>query len=150
MLTFDFRGYGTSEGAKEIGRIDLDVEGALDFLFDQRGIQEVFLVGASMGGTASLKAGARRSVSGVVSLSAPMSFRGLDLEDDVARIDEPKLLLASAMDIPASESLLTLWELAPGPTDTFTLVSSAHGTDMLKGDEAQRAKDAILAFLERY
>lgn len=149
VLTFDFRGYGDSDGPKEIDRIDLDVEGALDFL-EKQGVRDVFLVGASMGGTASLKVAARRSVSGVISLSGPVSFRGLDVALEMVFIEEPKLLLASATDILDRESLLTIWGLAPRPKETLVLLSNAHGTDMLKGAEAQRAKDAILAFLEKY
>ena len=66
-LPFDFHGYGDSEGDQEFDRIDRDVEGALDFL-EQRGVEDVFLIGASMGGPASLKVASRRSVSGVVSV----------------------------------------------------------------------------------
>ena len=146
VLTFDFRGYGDSEGSKEIDKIDLDVEGALDFL-EERRIQDVFLVGASMGATASLKVASRRSVSGVISLSGPVSFRGIDLREDMDRIDEPKLFLASEGDSVAVQSLEILSAGTPDPKEAITLSGDAHGTDMFKGAEGQRVKDAILEFL---
>src|SRR3990172_347800 len=47
-VTFDFRGYGRSQGPKEVSQMDRDVEGALDFA-KARGARSVFLAGASMG-----------------------------------------------------------------------------------------------------
>ena len=73
-LSFDFRGYGNSGGDKEIKLIDRDVRAALDFL-EKQGATTVFLAGASMGGTASLKVAAKEGekLAGVVSLSAPLA-----------------------------------------------------------------------------
>ncbi len=147
VLTFDFRGYGDSEGAKEIDRIDRDVEGALNFL-EHRGVDDVFLIGASMGGTASLKVASRRSVSGVVSLSSPVSFQGLDAAPDVPNIEEPVLFIASEQDGPAHGSMLILADLAQASTQTLALPGTAHGTDILNGAFGQSARDAIMDFLE--
>ena len=146
-LTFDFRGYGDSDGDKDIGRIDRDVEGALDFL-EQRGVENVFLVGASMGGTASLKVAARRGVSGVVSISSPVSFRGLDVLQDVLRIQEPVLFIASEQDGPAHNSLVVLAGLTQSSVQTLVLPGTAHGTDILNGASGQKTKDAIIEFLD--
>ena len=63
-LTFDFRGYcpggdaGCSEGERAIAGIWQDVLAAKDFLVEE-GVTRVALVGASMGGTASLVAAAQ-------------------------------------------------------------------------------------------
>jgi dienelactone hydrolase len=65
-LTFDFRGYcpggnaGCSQGERDISQIWQDVLGAVDFVRAQ-GAGRVMLVGASMGGTASLVAAAHSS-----------------------------------------------------------------------------------------
>ena len=62
VLTFDFRGYcpggdaGCSEGEKNIPAIWQDVEGAVAAL-RSKGVTRLALVGASMGGTASLIVG---------------------------------------------------------------------------------------------
>ena len=47
-LTFDFRGYGESEGSQELEKIDLDVEAAIETMRD-KGYGSIYLVGASMG-----------------------------------------------------------------------------------------------------
>lgn len=146
-LTFDFRGYGSSEGDKEFDRIDRDVEGALDFL-EQRGVEDIFLIGASMGGTASLKVASRRSVSGVVSVSGPVVFQGLNVLQDVLRIQEPVLFIASERDGPAHDSLLLLSGLTQISSQTLVLPGTAHGTDILDGASSQSVRDAIMDFLE--
>lgn len=146
-LTFDFRGYGDSEGDKEFDLIDRDVEGALDFL-EKRGADDLFLIGASMGGTASLKVAARRSLSGVVSISSPVVFEGLNIMQDVLRIQEPVLFIASGLDGPAHESLLLLAGLKQTSSQTLVLPGAAHGTDILNGASGQIARDAIMDFLE--
>jgi pimeloyl-ACP methyl ester carboxylesterase len=64
VLTYDFRGYcpggdgGCSEGDRDIDSMWQDVVGAVAFV-RERGAADVSLVGASMGGTASLGAAAR-------------------------------------------------------------------------------------------
>src|SRR6266508_4432081 len=84
VLTFDFRGYcpggvsGCSEGQRDVAAMWQDVLGAVDFMM-ARGLVRVMLVGASMGGTASLIAAAQTDVPvvAIVALSAPQSFEGL-------------------------------------------------------------------------
>ena len=62
-MTFDFRGYGESGGEKVIAEIDRDLEGAHQFLRPK--VKKVFLVGASMGGTAAIRVAARHPTAGV-------------------------------------------------------------------------------------
>ncbi len=53
-LTIDFRGYGNSKPGKS-GRLYYDVLGAVNYL-EQRGFEQIALVGGSMGGSAILHA----------------------------------------------------------------------------------------------
>ena len=66
----------------------------------QRGKTKVFLVGASMGGIASLVAGAnvKPAVDGVVSVSAPARFLGMDAVATAPRLRVPVLYLAAEGD----------------------------------------------------
>jgi pimeloyl-ACP methyl ester carboxylesterase len=77
VLTFNFRGYGQSQGTRDPSRADLDLEGAIAHA-KSLGARRVLVVGASMGGTAALIVGSRQSLAAVVAVSAPVSFRGLD------------------------------------------------------------------------
>ena len=52
-LTYDFRGYGKSEGKKEIANIYKDLKAAIKFI-NQYNLDKIYLMGASMGGTASI------------------------------------------------------------------------------------------------
>jgi len=145
-LTFDFRGYGESEGSKELEKIDLDVEAAIETMRD-KGYGVIYLVGASMGGTASLIVAARQEVAGVVAISAPADFEGLDAEAVVGQVSERKLFIASKGDTSAMTSLERLFERAPEPKEEKVFEGSDHGTNLLEGKDAAEVKAAIMAFL---
>ena len=100
-FAIDFRGHGLSqhrEGAAG-SRLALDLAAAVKVM-RQRGKQKVFLVGASMGGIASLVAGAnvKPAVDGVVSVSAPARFLGMDAVATAPRLRVPVLYLAAEND----------------------------------------------------
>jgi len=145
-LTFDFRGYGESEGSRELSKIDHDVEAAIETMRDE-GYASIYLVGASMGGTASLIVAARQEVAGVVAVSAPANFEGLDAEAVVGQVSERKLFIASKGDASAMTSLERLFERAAEPKEEKVFEGSEHGTNLLEGEQAAEAKAAITAFL---
>ena len=155
-LTFNFRGYGEgaegSSGEKEIKLIYQDVRAAVKFLED-RGASEVFLVGASMGGTASLKVAGHSegSVAGVVSLSAPLDFKGLSVRDDRVRV--PALLIATEGDGSAMESIRRMVEggvVTEAAQRVIYDKTGDHGTDILNGENGADAASKILAFLKAH
>jgi pimeloyl-ACP methyl ester carboxylesterase len=88
VLTIDFRGYGTSEGNKDPGRIDRDVRAALMFS-RARGYQHTVLIGESMGGTAAIVVAAEEPVDGVISISGPSRILSLDAIKAIQRINVP-------------------------------------------------------------
>ena len=145
-LTFDFRGYGESDGDKEIDKIYLDLESAVLFL-ESRDFSEIYLVGASMGGTASLKVAATEAIAGVVAVSAPVEFRGLSAEDEVAQVTAPKLFIASSGDGAAADALHYFVGAAPDPKESQVFDGSAHGTDLLQSEHADALKQLIIDFI---
>ncbi len=157
VLTYDFRGYcpggvgGCSEGARDLGEIWRDVLGAIAFVRTE-GARRVVLVGASMGGTASLVAAAQEgiSVEAVVTLSAPASFEGMVADADVlSRVDAAKLFIAGTGDGPAARDAETLYAASPPPKRLEILTTDAHGSDILSGNQAGRARTLILQYLEQ-
>lgn len=148
VLTFNFRGYGRSEGSRQSALLGRDVVAAATFLREKRGIEKPALVGASMGGTAALVAAQDNDISGVVTLSAPANFEGLDALSVVGSLTMPKLLLASNEDEAASTSAEELYKAASPPRQIEILAGSTHGTDMLSGREGKQAKRLIQTFLE--
>ncbi len=152
VLTFDFRGYGASEGEKEAVEIEHDVRAALAFA-RERGYHEIVLVGASMGGTAAIVVAADQpaggELAGVIALSAPAEFGGLDAQEVVGDVAVPLSLIASRGDTSARNSLETLAEGGSLPSDrTLVVEGKAHGTDMLTSDAGERVWQRLLAFLD--
>ena len=144
-LAFDFRGYGESGGEKTIGRIDKDLEGALLFLEPQ--VKRIFLIGASMGGTASIQVASRKKVAGVVSLSGPVAFQGLDARRAIKEVGAPILLIAAEGDAPAAEAARWFDREAVSPKTLMLLPGAEHGTNLFGGTAGRKVEEAIFRFL---
>jgi pimeloyl-ACP methyl ester carboxylesterase len=156
VLTYDFRGYcpggegGCSQGDLQVSAIWQDVLGAVDFVRSE-GATSVALVGASMGGTASLVAAGQEGtdVAVVITLSAPASIEGLNADAALLqRVDANKLFIAGVGDASAAASAEQLYEIAPPPKRPEILPADDHGTDLLtgsRGEEVQRIIETYLA-----
>ncbi|MDP3766615.1 MAG: dienelactone hydrolase family protein, partial [Dehalococcoidia bacterium] len=135
-----------SEGEEDFGKLDEDLSAVLRFARDQ-GRSEIFLIGASMGGTASLVVAAQEDVAGVVSISAPSEFEGQDALAAVANIDEPKLFIAAEDDTAAMLSLDELAGAASDPKDEQTYTGNAHGTNLFQSEHSAEIRQRVLDFL---
>lgn len=150
VLTFDFRGYGESTGDKQFDRIDTDLEAAFDYMRDTLQLEDVFIIGASMGGTAALIVGERLPVAGIVSISSPSQFPPLDAEATVGGITAPKLFITSKDDVPAERSQERFWELAQEPKEQVVYEGDAHGTDIFDSPNAGAFRQRLLEFLNAH
>ncbi len=162
VLTYDFRGYGYSEGNKQIEYIDRDVFAAVEKLA-AAGATHVVLIGASMGGTASLLAADRifagqiapsreRTVkitlAGVATLSAPISFKGLNVENAVEDVYCPLLFVAAKED-EGADNALKLERLSSNTGQLEIVPGSDHGTDLLSGSQKDKVYKLLLDFLRK-
>jgi pimeloyl-ACP methyl ester carboxylesterase len=146
-LAIDFRGYGDSGGERDIPEIWRDVLAAIDALRD-RGARKIVLVGASMGGTASLIAASRAEVHGVVTLSAATTFMGLSAPPEVLQaVDEPKLFIAAEGDGSAAATAQGFYDTASGAKRLEIVTGEDHGTDLLEGRHGDAVRQMILEFL---
>ena len=146
-LTIDFRGNGLSSTGRS-NRLDLDVAAAVARLRAD-GATKVELVGASMGGTAVLVAGSwiRPAVAGIVSLSGPDYFRGLNALRATRRSKVPVRFLVSRDDRPFASDATTLMKNAAAPDKAILRYPAAgHGSAILN---VQSAHAYVLAFLTR-
>ncbi len=159
VLTFDFRGYGHSQGDRDIAHLDRDVMGAVTYLGSQ-GATAITLIGASMGGTACLIAAEQAQplshirLAGVAALSAPVEFKGLSAAAAVPRLVVPLLLVAAEKDAGA-EGARALAALAGATANAETtrvqlhlLPGSAHGTDLVQGSQGETVYSLLLRFLQ--
>ncbi len=149
VVTFDFRGFGETGGERDFSKLDEDLSRAVGFLRD-RNKQQVFLIGASMGGTTSLVVAAREDLAGVVAVSAPAQFDSQDALAAAASITEPKLFIASEDDTEAATSLAALIGASSEPKDEQIYTGDRHGTDLLQGEHAAAFLELILAFLREH
>jgi len=153
VLTFDFRGYGESEGGRDIARIDRDVLGGVSCL-QVNGAGHLVLVGASMGGTACLVAAdalqplSSVRLAGVATLSAPVEFKGLSAAQAVPRLAVPLLFIAAEGDVGA-EGARQLNELAGDNAQLRILAGSEHGTQLLEGPHKDTVYQLLTDFLHR-
>jgi pimeloyl-ACP methyl ester carboxylesterase len=146
-LTIDFRYNGASTGGNS-SRLDLDVVAAVARLRGD-GATRIKLVGASMGGTAVLVAASRITppVDGVVSLSGPTSFRGLNAVQAVRRSRVPVRFLVSRGEVRFAGNATYLMRAAAAKDKAILRVSNGgHGSSILT---VPAAKAFVLAFLAR-
>ena len=158
VLTFNFRGYcpggeaGCSEGEKNIPAIWEDLEGAVEALRSE-GVTRFGLVGASMGGTASLIVAAKEGedIDAVITLSAPTAFEGLEAGADVlAEVTAAKLFIAGHEDVDATQAVDALYGESLQPKRPVILTTGDHGTDILTGNQAGIVSTEMINWLERY
>lgn len=151
-LAYDFRGYGDSDGDQDFDKLDEDLSAVVRYMRD-RGKREIFLVGASMGGTTSLVVAAEEDVAGVVAISAPSEFAEQDALGAVPSITAPKLFIASEEDTAVMISLEELLEATGEPKESQTYAGDAHGTNLLQRDQSEHAtavEERIFEFLRDY
>jgi len=146
-LAIDFRGSGFSRGGNGPRR-DLDVAAAAAQL-RRDGATRIVLVGSSMGGTAVLVAASRirPTVDGVVSLSGPARYSGLDALAAVKRSRVPVRFLADRKDGSFGLDAQRLYRAARSKDKGMLLVAEGlHGHQLLA---VPRAKAYVFAFLRR-
>lgn len=157
-LTFDFRGYcpggdaGCSQGDKDVSAIWQDVAGAVGFLRTE-GVRRIGLVGASMGGTASLVYASQSGVDidAVVTLSAPDAIEGLTAGPVALQtVSAAKLFLAGNVDGNAAATAQAFYDETLQPKRVEILTTADHGTDILEGNQAEIARNLITGWLGLY
>ncbi len=158
-LAIDLRGYcpGGDAGCSEDGSSGdawRDLLAGAELLRG-RGVRDIVLIGASMGGTASVLAAsnARPSLSGVITLSAPTVCCGMDVDRSIiAAVGAPMLFIAGRFDgeAPRSAHAFTRWAGTSG--EALILGTGEHGTDLFGLATPQverRVTESILTFLDR-
>jgi pimeloyl-ACP methyl ester carboxylesterase len=137
-IAFDFRSYGLSQRRTGLAslRLSADISAAVKLARSQ-GARHVIVVGASFGANAAVVAAAntRPPIDGVVSLSAPASFR-MDAVAAAKKLQVPVLYAAAEVDeggIYATDAR-TLFDATPGSDKQLAIVpGAAHGVHLIAG-----------------
>src|SRR5579862_309195 len=130
-LTFDFRGFTESEGRTGTEFADRDLLAAYQFLRPR--VSRIFIAGASFGAEAAILVAAREPVAGVICISTPISFGGLNVKDAVRRVRAPILFVTSEDDPLVAGQPEILYRLAEAPKSFQSFSGRAHGTAILFG-----------------
>ncbi len=154
-LTFDFRGYcpGGVGGCSATGSLSetwRDVLGAVRVL-RHRGATHVWLIGASIGGDACLRAASTGApgIAGVITMSSPTYVGAYDIRSSMMqRVTVPKLFIGGRFDGDAAKSARAFFRWSNAPKDVLVLATGEHGTDLLDDTSSairSRVRQAILS-----
>lgn len=119
-----------------------------------RGATSVVLLGASLGGAASMVASANvvPPVDGVVSFSGERRVAGLDSDRAVTTSSVPLLIIASESDryLNSHDARALYTESAAADKQLLILPGSAHGTAILDGPDRTRIRALVVGFLRSH
>jgi pimeloyl-ACP methyl ester carboxylesterase len=163
LLLFDYRGTGGSDSPRGAAhdRYDLDLVGAVDEA-RHRGVREVVLVGASLGGIIVIatvpdldpqpRAIVTLSASGFAGTNSGRGYGNLDAEAAAERLDVPLLLVAAEGDREAVVDARAL--IAATTTETKELrilPGSSHATALLSDKPvAAEVRARLVAFIKKH
>ena len=144
-LTFDFRGFTESEGTSGTEFADRDLLAAYQFMRPR--VSSIFLAGASLGSEASILVATHEPVAGLICISTPTSFGGLNVEQAVARVSAPILFVTSAEDSLVAGQGEILYRNAKSEKSFEVFPGSAHGTAILFGPHGAELQNLMLRFI---
>ena len=150
-LTYDFRFWvNNSIQASLRDKAADDLEGAMDFV-RQRGAQRIVLIGASLGGMATIKAALADRPTAVIVLASPLewpTWPNLRVTiDDVKQLDLPKLFINSMGDDFADDTQ-RMFDAASEPKQIHLYPGKEHGTNLFRTQHGADLTNRIIAFLE--
>lgn len=154
VLAFDFGSSGVSDELGDDTR-DANVVAAAGYLLGH-GATSIVLIGASMGANASLVAATKiiPQVAGVISISAPASFEGLDALSSAPKLKAPVLYIAGKDDGTFASDAQAMYNATTINSKKLLIADSIdHGVDFLQDPqdpESKKVRKAITDFLQRY
>jgi dienelactone hydrolase len=126
-----------------------DVRTAVDYL-RQQGALKVVVIGASMGATMSIVAGAAIAppVDGVIALSSPLTFDGVNAQRAAPSLKSPVLYVAGDTDGDYATYAKNIYDATPASLGHLLVVTSAQHGIRLIDSEVQSSFDVRTAMLQ--
>ncbi|MBD3210191.1 hypothetical protein GF318_02310 [Candidatus Micrarchaeota archaeon] len=145
VLAVDTRGHGESTNLKswedmnsfEFKAMQNDVIDGIRYLEDRYPTaDEYYVVGASIGSTAAILAGAReRGITKVAMLSPGMEYKDVSIESAVDEYQRPLLLVAGSQDAYSVEAIDDIGELSSSDITRKIYQGQEHGTGLFQATE---------------
>jgi len=123
----------------------VDLKAAYDFM--RLRAKHLFIAGASMGADASLALASQYPVSGLILISAPVEFGGLNVYDADAKVKAPMLFVESTEDPFVAGNSAILYEHATAERSLKIYPGHEHGTEMLRGAHGVELRNLMLRFI---
>ncbi|MCP5094332.1 MAG: alpha/beta hydrolase [Chloroflexi bacterium] len=145
VITYDYRETITnlSENAQN-GVLDLE---AMVRLAREIGGVDIFIIGASMGGTITAKTALSTNPTGVVLISAPSLARSLAISDDeFASITAPLLIVNTRNDDFYTDTIRMI-DVATAPKTSEIFSGAAHGTEIFRSDDGADLQQLLVSFM---
>jgi pimeloyl-ACP methyl ester carboxylesterase len=146
-LAYNNRGYGASEGSRELIDVGTDGRAAVEFARSQ-GAEQVFFFGASMNGAAALFLGAELDLAGIATLSGVPEWDNTPGLARAAEITEPAMFVAAEDDGSAVADAEAYADAVSGDWMLSIYPTGGHGTDMF--GENPGLTTMLLDFVEAY
>jgi pimeloyl-ACP methyl ester carboxylesterase len=152
VLAFDFRGHGDSEGSLDPPSAAVDLTTAVSYLRSHRQVDRgrIGLVGASMGGMASVIVGAQDpGVRTVAAISSSPDAAGQFPGRVIAELSPRGFLAIGCNEDPLTkpERVRQLYDAAGAPKQIIMLECTAHANDILTTEAAPRLSATLLEWL---
>ena len=144
VLAIDFRGYGKSTLGKQSNALHLDILAGVQFLQSLPDINEVSVLGASMGGAAASKASIysqTESIDQLILLSPASVYQAEKLKGN--------LLFIASEDEYLSKGVKASYNKAPEPKVLKLIPGNAHAQHIFKTSQAKQLTNIILEFLQQ-
>lgn len=153
VVAFDFAGFGSSSPTETKTYLD-DIRTVVSYLRD-RGTARVVVIGASMGATMSVVAAAALTppLAGVVAISPPSSFDGVNATIAAAELGIPALYIAGSEDGDYDVYAEEISERTPESLRHLLIVDAPeHGVELVGADSLAgvEVRFAIEEFLDEH
>jgi dienelactone hydrolase len=149
-LTLDFRGKGLSQGPFIPSNLKLDIDAAVQFMRD-RGYKKIVCMGASMGGTACLRAVIDHQLDGLVVIASPFSIGTPTYTSpyEMEKLMIPTLFITATDDKYGNViDMKVMFAKAPEPKKLVIYEGvNQHGTDLFFTQYGTEFRDLLTEYL---
>jgi len=147
VVVLDFRGHGKTS-MRPIANLEREMLAAAAFL-KQQGARSVALGGASMGGTAAVKASASGGSADLIAISSPQTYGAYVTDADLRRITVPSLWIVGAGDTDFVRSMRIMAAGVRGQKRFQEFPGTWHGTQFFDSPYSQTFGNLMVEFLRR-
>jgi len=145
VLTYNMRGHSSSPGKMDVSQTNADLTAAVRSM-RRNSRPFMFIIGEGLGGIAAINVGALEEMLGVISISAPTSFRGISGINAVPRVESPKLFIAGQEDEQGADAAELYQQRALEPKALALFPGDKKGAALVESNSALRNR--IFAFLD--